>query len=161
MDISRHIFVINYIESILKLDFSKEELLRAGNIPFDEKDEQLLTLFGIYCKEYMNGATTLPFPKAGGRYLEAMERFYKELDLYYSFSKTFGLSWDQEQLSGEKDAVAYEINQLLINELRTKAANCRVCGVPLSLFSPYRICNRCFQKRREQQWSQGRQRYGT
>lgn len=161
MDISRHIFVINYIESILKLDFSKEELLRAGNIPFDEKDERLLALFGIYCKEYMNGATTLPFPKASGRYLEAMERFYKELDLYYSFSKTFGLSWDQEQLSGEKDAVAYEINQLLINELRTKAANCRVCGAPLSLFSPYRICNKCFQKRREQQWSQGRRKYGT
>ena len=146
MDISRHIFVINYIEAILKLKFTKEEELRAGNIPFDEKNEKLLAMFGIYCKAYADGETTLPFPEKHGNYLEAMEQFYKELDLYYSFSKTFGMVWDQEQLSLEKEAVAYEINQLLIHELKSKGASCRRCGARLSLFSPYRLCEKCHRE---------------
>lgn len=144
MDISRHIFVINYIKSVLHLDFSKEDQLRAGNIPFDEKDGDLLKLFGEYCKIYIEGGVSLPVPQREGRRLGDLELYYKKLDLYYSFSKNYGMTWDKGWLSEEKELVAEEINYLLIHDLKTRGASCRKCGGPLPLFSPYGMCDRCY-----------------
>lgn len=146
MDISRHIFVIHYVQSVLKLDFSREDLLRASNIPFDEKDPKLLSLFGVYCTEYDSGANALPHPERTGNRLGSLELYYKMLDLYYSVSKVFHLSWDDEWLVSEKEQVAEEINYLLIHDLKRRGASCRSCGSPLPIDSPYSICDRCHKQ---------------
>ena len=72
-----------------------------------------------------------------------LELYYKKLDLYYSFSKNYGMTWDKEWLSEEKELVAEEINYLLIHDLKTRGARCRKCGGPLPLFSPYGMCDKC------------------
>lgn len=62
MDITRYITIINYILNTLHLEFSKEDLLRAASIPFDEKDADLLALFGIYCRACAGGASAMDKP---------------------------------------------------------------------------------------------------
>lgn len=154
MDITRHISIISYIQNILKLDFSKEDLLRAANIPFDEKDPAVQAQFAVYCKAYAAGAVTLSHPERDGNRLGSLELYYKQLDLYYSFSKTFGFVWDKEWLMEEKELVAEEINYLLIHDLKKRGASCRKCGGPIPLDSPYSICNKCYQKQRRERQRQ-------
>lgn len=149
MDISRRIFIINYIQGLLKLDFSKEDLLKSGSIPFDEKSPEVLSLFGVYCKAYAEGASALLRPDRIGNRLNGLEVYYKFLDLYYSFSQTFGLSWDRAWLSEEKELVAEEINYLLVHDLKQRGASCRQCGGPIPIESPYSICSKCYQKQRK------------
>lgn len=149
MDIARHIVIINYIQKSLGLDFSKEDLLRASNIPFDERDYDLLARFGLYCRAYADGAPSLPPPEREGVRLSDLEHYYKLLDLYYSVSNTFRLSWDREWLAQEKEQVAEEINHLLVHELKKKGASCRECGKAIPLDSPYALCDKCFLKKRD------------
>lgn len=156
MDISRHISVISYIQNILKLDFSKEDLLKASNIPFDERDSAVQAQFAVYCKVYAAGKTTLPRPERDGNRLGNLELYYKLLDLYYSFAKTFGFQWDQEWLVEEKEIVAEEINYLLVHDLKKRGASCRRCGGSIPLDSPYSICNKCYQKQRQEREHQRR-----
>lgn len=160
MDITRYITIINYILNTLHLEFSKEDLLRAASIPFDEKDADLLALFGIYCRAYAGGASAMDKPDRDGNRLGDLELFYKSLDLYYSFSKNFGLAWDKEWLTNEKELVAEEINYLLIHDLKSRGASCRQCGGPIPLNSPYSICNSCYQKQRRERERERRAMYG-
>lgn len=160
MDITRYITIISYILNILHLEFSKEDLLRAASIPFDEKDSNLLALFGIYCRAYADGAATMEKPDRDGNRLGNLEFFYKSLDLYYSFSKNFNLTWDKDWLMSEKELVAEEINYLLVHDLKNRGASCRLCGGPIPLRSPYSICNKCYQKQRSERERQRYMSYG-
>ena len=68
------------------------------------------------------------------------------LDLYYSFSKTYGMEYDKEWLSEEKLDIADKINELLIHDLSTKGSCCRKCGAHILIDSGYGICQSCYQK---------------
>lgn len=146
MDISRYIYIISIIEGELKLQLSKEDLLRAGNIPFDEKNEALLNQFRKYIKAYARGDKEVEKPVKTSSYLPKLETYYKMLDLYYSFSKTYGMEYDKEWLSEEKLNIADKINELLIHDLSTKGSCCRKCGAHIPIDSGYGICQSCYQK---------------
>lgn len=146
MDISRYIYIISIIEQELKLEFSKENLLRAGNIPFDERNEALLSQFKKYLKALARGDGEVDKPVLAGRYLAQLETYYKMLDLYYSFSKVYGLFYDKEWLSEEKQNIADEINRLLIHDLSKRGSCCRKCGRHIPIDSGYGICEKCRQK---------------
>ena len=146
MDISRYIYIISIIEGELKLQLSKEDLLRAGNIPFDEKNEALLNQFRKYIKAYARGDEEVEKPAKAGNYLPKLETYYKMLDLYYSFSKAYGMEYDKEWLSEEKLNIADKINELLIHDLSTKGSCCRKCGAHIPIDSGYGICQSCYQK---------------
>ena len=152
MDISRYIYIITLVEQALPQKFSKEELLKAGNIPFDEKNEILLQLFLSYMKAFSNGASAVEKPTCDGSRLTQLETYYKKLSLYYSFAKAFHQNYDKEWLTEEKQMVAEEINHLLINELSQRGASCRMCGGPLSLNSNYGICQKCYKKHYRNRW---------
>ena len=146
MDISRYIYIISIIEQELKLEFSKENLLRAGNIPFDERNEALLSQFKKYLKALARDDGEVDKPVLAGRYLAQLETYYKMLDLYYSFSKVYGLFYDKEWLSEEKQNIADEINRLLIHDLSKRGSCCRKCGRHIPIDSGYGICEKCRQK---------------
>lgn len=148
MDISRYIYIISIIEGELKLQLSKEDLLRAGNIPFDEQSEALLNQFRKYIKAYARGDGDVEKPVKAGNYLPKLEMYYKMLDLYYSLSKTYGLVYDKEWLSEEKLNISDKINELLIHDLSTKGSCCRKCGAHIPIDSGYGICQSCYEKQR-------------
>lgn len=148
MDISRYIYIIRVLQEELHLSYSKEDLLRAGNIPFDEQDEALMALFMAYAQTYAAGGTEVERPSPRGKRLSDLETYYKMLDLYYSFSKVFRLAYDREWLADEKLMVAEAINHLLIHDLRELGWSCRKCGGPLALDSPYGLCRNCHMEER-------------
>ena len=157
MDISRYIYIISIIEQELKLNFSKADLLKAGNIPFDEKNEALLNQFRKYLKALARGDKEVDKPTLAGKYLSQLETYYKMLDLYYSFSKVYGLEYDKEWLADEKLGVANKINELLIHDLSKKGSCCRKCGRHIPLDSGYGICEDCYRRIRHEKQTLGRE----
>jgi len=117
MDISRYIFLIGTLQSNLHAHLSKAELLKASNIPFQENNSVLMAQFLQYMDAYTLGTERLKRPIAPGEDLEILELYYKQLDLYYSFSNTFHLHWDKDWLKQEKEKIADKINHLLVYDL--------------------------------------------
>ncbi len=149
LDISRYISIISKMRE-QGLDFSKEEELRAANIPFDETSEELRELFFAYLRKYRQGepveqpALNSPEPT-----LPELEQHYKKLDLYFSFSKAFGREVDEDRLFDAREAVAEEINEILLTRLKNNIRFCAICGKPLSLYHKGRLCDACFYRTRK------------
>lgn len=147
MPIDRYIFILKTLEDA-QLEFSKEQSLRAATIPFDEREQELMDYFLLYCRQYLDGHE-LEFPRRGKASLDGLEQYSQRLDLYYSFSRTFRQPIDLEWLRTEKENTALQINELLVRELSQKGKSCQVCHAPMPLSSKYRICYKCMHKRRK------------
>ena len=152
LDISRYITIISKMRE-LGLTFSKEEELRAANIPFDETTDQLRDLFFEYLLKLQRGEPIEQPALAGDKpTLLELELYYKKLDLYYSFSRAFDLSVDEDRLFDTREAVADDINEILLKNLKNNIRFCAKCGAPLSLYQKGRLCDKCYyQSRRPQQ----------
>ncbi len=149
LDISRYITIISRMRE-LGLTFSKEEELRAANIPFDETAEGLRELFFDYLQKYQR-REPIELPGLGTEEpnLMELELYYKKLDLYYSFSRTFGQEVDEDRLYNIREGVAEEINEILLKNLKNNIRFCAICGKPLSLYHKGRLCDACFRKTRK------------
>jgi len=150
LDISRYITIISRLRE-QGLHLSKEEELRAANIPFDETEEELLSLFHKYLRAYASGQTPeqpqLP-AKSGSYTLPELELHCRKLDLWFSFSKAFGYHVDMEELRAEREDTADRINQILLHNLKNNIRFCSRCGAALPLHSSGRLCNNCYRKLR-------------
>ena len=149
MDVSRYISIISKLrEQGFRL--SKDQELRAANIPFDETDEDLYQLFNHFLRVYQRGdeleEPELP-EKSGAYTLPELELYCRKLDLYFSFSKAFGCDIDRDRLYSDRELVADRINQILLYNLRNNIRFCAQCGAALPLHHNGRICNACFNKR--------------
>lgn len=148
MGIDRYIYMIDVIRNA-GIRFSKEESLRAATIPFDEREEDLLQYFLLYCDQYAEGREITP-PARDTASLDGLEIYNKMLDLYYSFCRSFGQELDLEWVRAEKEETAARINDLLVRELAQKGKSCRMCRQPMPLDSNFRICLKCAKKIRRQ-----------
>lgn len=142
MDIKRYLTIIALIRQE-KIELSKVDLLRAANIPFNEENKDMLKLFISYLKHYVNGQAVF-LPESPPLSLESLELYYRQLDLYYSFSKNFQLDYDKESLLLEKEEISELINRELVNMKKMKRKPCRICGVTLSALNPSSICDECY-----------------
>ena len=146
LDISRYIALISLMRE-RGFTLTKEQELRAANIPFDEKEEELRKLFFQFLSRWQQGET-LEQPGAGDGEdtLPALELYYKKLDLYFSFSKAFGCPVDTDKLYDTREQVAEQINEILLHRLRNNIRFCARCGKPLPLHHRGRLCQDCFRK---------------
>lgn len=152
MDVSRHIRLITMMEKAVPAakNLPREEILRACGIPFDETREALLRQFLVYTDAYCSGQTDeLDRPILMGEQLDDLELYFKQLELYYSFSKAFRYPYDETWLRAEKMITSDAIHQLLSNDLEKCGPRCRICGRPLPLDSAFGVCDRCFRRRRD------------
>ncbi len=145
MPIDRYIFILKTLEENAIL-LSKEESLRAATIPFDERDEELMDYFLLYCDQYLNGRM-MTLPHRTKPSLDGLELYSQLLDLYYSFCRTFRQTVDLDWLRTEKENTALQINELLLRELAQKGHSCKICHAPMPLSSKFRICYKCLRKR--------------
>jgi ATP-dependent RNA helicase SUPV3L1/SUV3 len=155
LDISRYLFIITKIRE-QGFSLTKEQELRAANIPFDEEDEALRLLFFAYLHQWENGEDLqrpLP-PEDSQATLPQLELFCRKLDLYFSFAKAFGCPVDQEAIYDLREEAAQEINQILLYRLKNNIRFCAVCNKPLPLHSKGRVCEGC----RRRQHAPGRRR---
>ncbi len=129
------------------LNVTKKEKLKMINIPFDEKNEIILDLWLTYCRAFEEGKDLI-IPKQTGTGLDNLELYYKQLDLYYSFSKNFDYIIDLDWLREEKELVSDKINMALIKNISSSTRKCRVCGKPLKWDYPYPICQKCHDNKK-------------
>ncbi len=150
LDVSRYIFLIGKLRET-GFTLSKEQELRAANIPFDETDDALYQLFLHFLRVWQRGeAIERPcLPDKGGKAhtLPDLELYCRKLDLYFSFSKAFGIDIDREALYEEREKTADQINQILLHNLRNNIRFCAACGAALPLHFEGRLCNRCHSRR--------------
>ncbi len=148
LDISRYISLISKMREMGFL-LSKEQELRAANIPFDETEDPLRDLFFQYLQRWQQGlAIEPPALPEGERTLPALEQHYRKLDLYFSFCRTFDCPIDEDRLYDSREAVADEINEILLHRLRNNIRFCDQCGKPLPLHHHGRLCDACFLRNR-------------
>ena len=147
LDISRYISVISKMREKGFL-FSKEQELRAANIPFDEADDALWELFFHFLRRFQEGEPIEQpgFPDNGERTLPELEQHYRKLDLYFSFAKAFDCPVDKERLYDSRERTANEINEILLHRLRNNIRFCKRCGKALPLHHRGNLCDECFRK---------------
>ena len=148
LDISRYITIISKMRE-MGFILTREQELRAANIPFDETDEALRDLFFQLLHRWQRGDTVeqpgLPEDDAT---LPELELYYRKLDLYFSFAKTFACPVDEDKLYDSRERVAEEINEILLHRLRNNIRFCARCQKALPLHHRGRLCDDCFRKSR-------------
>ncbi|MCR4936075.1 MAG: helicase [Oscillospiraceae bacterium] len=149
LDVSRY---LNLISKLRELGFTltREQELRAANIPFDETDETLRELFFHFLRLWTRGEPVEQPELAPGsaRTLPELEEHYRKLDLFFSFAKAFSCPVDAEALREARSAVAEEINEILLHRLRSNIRFCQKCGKALPLHARGRLCAACWRKTR-------------
>ncbi|MGL5152130.1 MAG: helicase-related protein, partial [Clostridium sp.] len=149
-DVTNIIFLLNRLRE-LKVNASKEDLLKMATIPFEENNKRVLALWEEYCIMYSRGVVNLKRPKLNEivnakKELDELESYYKSLELNYSFAKNFKLSINNEYISSEKEATANKINDLLLTSLLHHERVCIDCGKKLSWDHQSERCRECKNK---------------
>ena len=145
-DTSRFIDMLNRLEKYTEL-ITKEDMYNVITLPFDEKNQQIYTLFISYLKDYINKEIQLDKPNiCVNPTLDDLETYYKKLDLYYAFGKKFNMTIDLEWLEEEKDSTSLQINELIINNIRNLKKKCPQCGKKLDFTWEHKLCDSCFRK---------------
>ena len=137
LDITRYIAVISKLREMGFL-LTKEQELRAANIPFDETEDALLDLFFQFLRRWQAGEEVEQpgFPE-GEPTLPELEQYCRKLDLYFSFAKAFGCPVDLDKLYDSRERSAEEINEILLHRLRNNIRFCGRCGKAPPHYSHY------------------------
>ncbi|MCI8869730.1 MAG: helicase [Lawsonibacter sp.] len=148
LDITRYITVISKMRE-LGFVLTREQELRAANIPFDETEDALRELFFQMLGRWQRGEPVeqpgLPEEEPT---LPVLEQHYRKLDLYFSFAKAFGCPVDEDKLRQSRERVADEINEILLHRLRSNIRFCGRCGRALPLHHQGRLCDACYRRGR-------------
>ncbi|MGL5416501.1 MAG: helicase-related protein [Clostridium sp.] len=149
-DVTTIIFLLNRLKE-LKVNASKEDLLKMATIPFEENNKKVMALWEEYCIMYSKGAVNLKKPKLkeivnAKKELDELESYYKSLELNYSFAKNFKLFIDNKYISEEKENTANKINELLLTSLLQHERVCLDCGKKLAWDYPSERCRPCKEK---------------
>ncbi|MCM1149735.1 MAG: helicase [Butyricicoccus sp.] len=146
LDISRYIAIISKMREKGIL-LTREQELRAANIPFDETDEALSELFFDFLQRWQRGEEIeQPGLGEGVPTLPGLESYYRKLDLYFSFAKTFDCPVDEDRLYDTREKVAEDINEILLHRLRSNIRFCARCNRPMPLHHRGQLCDACFRK---------------
>lgn len=92
---------------------SAHEVFKFASITFDEKNDDLTTMWLIWINHYLRGHK-IAMPEVVDYNLAIAEQSYKEHDLYYSFHKTLNIPFDAEELHNHKVHLIHRINEHLI-----------------------------------------------
>ncbi|MGE4354480.1 MAG: helicase-related protein [Oscillospiraceae bacterium] len=83
-------------------------------LPFDVNNEALLEQFIFFVEEYfVQKAEKLSKPSISAHTLPAYEEYYQKIDLYYSFSKSLTLEFDEKWVYETRKMISEAINRLL------------------------------------------------
>ena len=148
LDVSRYITIITKLRE-MGFVLTRDQELRAANIPFDETEDALWELFFQFLRQRQQGeAVEQPGLPDEDSTLPELELYYKKLDLYFSFAKTFQYPVDEDKLYDSRERVADAINEILLHRLRNNIRFCSRCGKALPLHHRGRLCEGCYRKTR-------------
>lgn len=113
MDITEYLIVLDNVKAY-KLDEGIQwKLLR---IPFDVSNPIMMDSFLSYVDEvFIAKREIISKPQCLLKDLYELENYYQKINLYYSFSKTFGLEFDEQWVYDERIKVSEDINEILVS----------------------------------------------
>ncbi len=150
LDISRYISIISKLRE-MGFVLTKEQELRAANIPFDETEDALRDLFFQFLGRWQRGeAIEQPGLALDEPTLPELEQYYRKLDLYFSFARAFDCEIDEDALYDTRERVADQINEILLHRLRNNIRFCDRCGKALPLHHRGRLCDDCWRRLQRQ-----------
>lgn len=128
---------------------NKHLIYKMITCPIDIKDRRVVMLWLDYCRTY-TADVSLEKPafyrdRKGG--IAQYETYYKQLDLYYQFSRRMQKELDEEWLAKQREKTEMRIMSYLTRGKQNYIARCKYCGRLLPLGSPFQVCNDCFGKR--------------
>ena len=149
LDVSRYLSLISQMRE-RGFHLTREQELRAANIPFDETEEALRELFYRFLRVWQSGQPieqpALPERPEEQYTLPELELYCRKLDLYFSFSKAFSCTIDRDALYDEREKTAARINEILLHNLKNNIRFCAQCGAALPLRHSGRLCQSCYRK---------------
>lgn len=144
-DVERDLMLCRYLE---QFPIEKSQMLSLINIPFDERNDELLNMWKRFVKRYVNN--TLDLKKEIENIfltndLESLELDHKKFDLIFSFMKAIHFENEEEyQLVKDKKLdISMKIIELLKKQ-KTNFKRCSKCGKKLSWNYPYGTCQDCY-----------------
>ena len=128
---------------------NKHLIYKMITCPIDIKDRRVVMLWLDYCRTY-TADVSLEKPAfyrdhKGG--IAQYETYYKQLDLYYQFSRRMQKELDEEWLAKQREKTEMRIMSYLTRGKQNYIARCKYCGRLLPLGSPFQVCDDCFGKR--------------
>lgn len=128
---------------------NKHLIYKMITCPIDIKDRRVVMLWLDYCRTY-TADVSLEKPafyrdRKGG--IAQYETYYKQLDLYYQFSRRMQKELDEEWLAKQREKTEMRIMSYLTRGKQNYIARCKYCGRLLPLGSPFQVCDDCFGKR--------------
>lgn len=146
INVDRLIGLIDIIKNLgLYKKLSQEEIFKAINIPFDEKEESTLKLWQYYLNFITdNEYSSLPTPNLKDEDLLSLEIYYRNVNLYYSFSKAFNFEMDEHWISSERLRISVLIDKYLKYKIKVHKKHCKLCGDMLPWNYIYSICEKCY-----------------
>jgi len=95
---------------------------RLMMLPFDVNNEELLSQFILYVEEcFTLNLEALSKPELKSTTLSVYEIYYQRVNLYYSFSKSMDLDFDEQWVYEIRKQVSGEINRLLTSKSKAAA----------------------------------------
>ncbi|WP_181833075.1 helicase-related protein [Bacillus taeanensis] len=148
IDISTQLNLLQYAKNYEAV-LTYEQLYRAIYVPFAERNDTLVSRWLAYLEELSEHEPLLPKPRQNTRNLEELETYFKELDLYYAFSKTFHFDLDESWVKTKREQISKEIHQQLTTKIRQYKRKCSSCGKDLPWNAIHGLCNKCYVNRWE------------
>ena len=138
------------ISGIKKENHTKKEIYNFLTCPVSLKDDIVINDWKQYCKEYAH-VEEYNFPTFYGDFtnLDDLETYYRQLDLYFQFSRKTKKEINREKLYEEKEKTVEKINKILQDNISSLKKKCISCGKPMPLNSTYARCFSCFKKHRK------------
>lgn len=112
MDINEYLIILENVKRYKLKELIQWNLLK---VPFDVSKNELMDTFLDYVEELFvvkNKIITKPQCFKGN--LDELELYYQKINMYYSFSKIFGLEFDVQWIYDERINVSEEINKILL-----------------------------------------------
>lgn len=115
MDVRDYLLIL---ELVKKYKLSEQTQWKLMKLPFDVGNDVLCQTVIDFVEEYfVRKSKALTKPEEGEKTLENLETCYQKINLYYSFSKNFGLDFDEEWIYEQREKISEKINQLLMNKM--------------------------------------------
>lgn len=112
MDINDYIIILDRIKNYKLKQDVQWDLLK---VPFDISREELMNTFVLYVEElFIYKHDSLFKPQCLKSNLDNLEIYYQKINMYYSFSKKFGLGFDVDWVYDERVKVSKDINEILV-----------------------------------------------
>ena len=149
VDISEQLELLEKLDDYIKESLQEHQLYKAIHIPFNTKNEDLYEMWERTLGSIVEGKRKMKKPKCDlENDLNALETYYRKIDLYYGFGKTFGLEIDAKWISDERERVSEKIHVLLKDNTNLFKKRCKHCSDSLEWNSIHAICDSCYQKRK-------------